>query len=272
MKRLLLLGLFAVLIVNTVGCEGLDDNLATEDFEEVFEYEFNEDVKYYDESLSSYVSLVNDTTMFIRSNMPDEHCPQTGDVILCPRTASTPHGFLRRVIAIEDGNDGYVVRTVPATIADAFYTLKFEQNFDYAECVKEFRDSLGNKIPFEIVTDADSTLTKVAGDGSLGRKTIKLDIGNRFFKGNAYIESDIYIKFDIGFGKVREVTYVIKKEIGLKGKATISSGEMFGKDYKDDFEISLVDKSIPFGTPIGPPLMQFFPSLNFGIAFTGKEK
>lgn len=160
------------------------------------------------------------------------------------------------------------VSTESATIADAFKTLRYEQRFDYAECVKEFRDSLGNKIPFEIVTDVDSTQTKVAGETELGEKVIKLDIGNRFFKGHAYIKSDIYVKYDVGFGNV-DVTYVIKKKIGLKGKATISSGEMLGKDYEDDFSIPILDKSIPFGTPIGPPLMQFFPSLNFGIAFAG---
>ena len=267
MKKILF-GLLPLLVI-FAGCEGLEDeSVSKEEIESAFEYEFYENVKYYDEDLTRFVSLVNDTTMFILSAMPAEHVPETGDVILCTSTASTPHGFLRRVVSIDSGTAGMTVNTESATITDAFKTLRFEQNFDYAECVKEFRDSLGNKIPFEIVTDVDSTQTKVAGEAESGHKVIKLDIGNRFFKGHAYIKSDIYIKYDVGFGKV-DVTYVIKKEIGLKGKATISSGEMFGKDYEDDFSIPILDKSVPFGTPIGPPLMQFFPSLNFGIAFAG---
>lgn len=263
--------LFALLpiLVIFAGCEGLEDeSVSKEEIESAFEYEFNENVKYYDEDLTGFVSLVNDTTMFIQSAMPAEHVPETGDVILCTSTDSTPHGFLRRVVSIDSSTTGMTVNTEAATITDAFKTLRFEQNFNYTDCVKEFRDSLGNKIPFEIVTDVDSTQTKVAGEAELGEKVIKLDIGNRFFKGHAYIKSDIYIKYDVGFGKV-DVTYVIKKKIGLKGKATISSGEMLGKDYEDDFSIPILDKSVPFGTPIGPPLMQFFPSLNFGIAFTG---
>lgn len=268
MKKILF-GLLPLLVI-FAGCEGLGDESVSkeEEIESGFEYEFNENVKYYDEDLTRFVSLVNDTTMFILSAMPAEHVPETGDVILCTSTANTPHGFLRRVVSIDSGTAGMTINTESATITDAFKTLRFEQNFNYANCVKEFRDSLGNKIPFEIVTEVDSTQTKVAGEAELGEKVIKLDIGNRFFKGHAYIKSDIYIKYDVGFGKV-DVTYVIKKKIGLKGKATISSGEMLGKDYEDDFSIPILDKSIPFGTPIGPPLMQFFPSLNFGIAFAG---
>lgn len=268
MKKILFV-LFPLLFI-IAGCEGLGDESVSkeEEIESGFEYEFNENVKYYDEDLTGFVSLVNDTTMFIQSAMPAEHVPETGDLILCTSTASTPHGFLRRVVSIDSGTAGMTINTEAATITDAFKTLRFEQNFNYADCVKEFRDSLGNKIPFEIVTEVDRTQTKVAGEAELGEKVIKLDIGNRFFKGHAYIKSDIYIKYDVGFGKV-DVTYVIKKKIELKGKATISSGEMLGKDYEDDFSIPILDKSIPFGTPIGPPMMQFFPSLNFGIAFAG---
>lgn len=267
MKKILF-GLLPLLVI-FAGCEGLEDeSVSKEEIESAFEYEFNENVKYYDEDLTRFVSLVNDTTMFIQSAMPAEHIPETGDVILCTSTINTPHGFLRRVVSIDSGTAGMTVSTESATITDAFKTLRYEQHFDYADCVKEFRDSLGNKIPFEIVTDVDSTQTKVAGEAQLGDKVIKLDIGNRFFKGHAYIKSDIYIKYDVRFGNI-DVTYVITKEIGLKGKATISSSEMFGKDYEDDFSIPILDKSVPFGTPIGPPLMQFFPSLNFGIAFTG---
>ena len=257
------------LLVIFSGCEDMkDESISKEEFESAFEYEFNENVKYYDEDLTEYVSLINDTTMLIKSGMPARYIPETGDVILCTSTTNTPRGFLRRVKSINSGTAGMTINTEAATITDAFKTLRFEQNFDYAECVKEFRDSLGNKIPFEIITDTDSTQTKVAGEAELGEKVIKLDVGNRFFKGHAYIKSDIYVKYDIGLGKV-DVTYVIKKKIGLKGKATISSGEMFGKDYEDDFSFPILDKSVPFGTPIGPPLMQFFPSLNFGIAFNG---
>lgn len=267
MKKILF-SLLPILVI-FAGCEGLEDeSVSKEEIESAFEYEFNENVKYYEEDLTRFVSLVNDTTMFILSAMPAEHVPKTGDVILCTSTANTPHGFLRRVVSIDSGTAGMTVNTESATITDAFKTLRFEQNFDYANYVKEFRDSLGNKIPFEIVTDVDSTQTKVAGEAESGHKVIKLDIGNRFFKGHAYIKSDIYVKFDVRFGKI-DVTYVIMKEIGLKGKATISSSEMFGKDYEDDFSIPILDKSVPFGTPIGPPLMQFFPSLNFGISFAG---
>ena len=280
MKNRFIVLAFALLAIFS-GCEGLGDNSMTEEeFDAIFDYEFNEDVRYYDESFSSYISLVNDTTMFIRSDMPEEHIPHAGEVILCPSTESTPHGFLRRVVSMEERDGGMTVNTEPATIADAFYTLQFEQKYNYAECVKEFRDSLGNEIPFEIIEGSvleqldsvkrdsvDKVMTKVDGDLDLGSKSIKLDISNRFFQGSTFVESEIYVKFDIGFGKVKEVSYVIEKRVGVKGKALISSGEMFGKDYEDDFSIPFLDKSIPFGTPIGPPLMQFFPSLNFGISF-----
>ena len=280
MKNRFIVLAFALIAIFS-GCEGLGDNSMTEEeFDAIFDYEFNEDVRYYDESFSSYISLVNDTTMFIRSDMPEEHIPHAGEVILCPSTESTPHGFLRRVVSMEERDGGMTVNTEPATIADAFYTLQFEQKYNYAECVKEFRDSLGNEIPFEIIEGSvleqldsvkrdsvDKVMTKVDGDLDLGSKSIKLDISNRFFQGSTFVESEIYVKFDIGFGKVKEVSYVIEKRVGVKGKALISSGEMFGKDYEDDFSIPILDKSIPFGTPIGPPLMQFFPSLNFGISF-----
>lgn len=280
MKRNSYFLLCCVLAIFTA-CEWIEDIASNKDeFESKFEYEFNKDVKYYDEDLSSYISLVNDTTMLILPNMPDEYIPKTGDVILCPSTDSTPRGFLRRVVSIEEDANGMTISTEPATVADAFYHLKFEQRYDYAECVKEFRDSLGNEIPFEIlegsvleqldsvtIDSLDNITTKAKGDLDLGQKTIKLDISNRFFQGSAFIESEIYVKFDIGFGKVNEVTYVIDKKVGVKGKAFISSGELGGKDYEDDFSIPFLDKSIPFGTPIGPPLMQFFPSLNLGISF-----
>lgn len=55
----------------------------------------------------------------------------------------------------------------------------------------------------------------------------------------------------------------------MKGTAFISSAQLGGVDYEDDLTLTLLDKSIPVGTPIGPLWMQFFPSLNFGIAFIG---
>lgn len=266
------------------GCEALECNNTPEEdneaIEAAFEYQLNDDVRLYEEGLTSHVSLINDTTMFIGADMPVEHVPHVGDVIMCPSTANTPKGFLRRVISIEEGSAGMTVNTQPATLVDAFYTLKFEQKFNYAEYVKELRDSLGNQIPFEVLTGSvseqldsvktdskDDALTKINGELNSEQLTMKLDIGNRFFKGYAFIEVEIYVKYDIGFGKINEITYVIDKRVGLKGSASISTGELAGKDYEDDFSFSILDKSIPFGTPIGPPLMQFFPSLNFGIAF-----
>ena len=250
----------------------------TEDkLEPIFEYEFNENVRCYGEELSVHVSLINDTTVLVRESMPLEHVPQVGDVILCPSTENTPRGFLRRVESIDSSTIGLTVNTSPATLADAFKTLQFEQTFNYAECVKEFRDSLGNKIPFEVLagsvmeqldTAKANTPTKAGGEVDLGSKSLKFDISNRFFSGSAYINSQIYVKFDVRFGKV-EVSYEIDKIVGLKGKAFISSSELGGTDYDDDFSLPIMDKNIPVGTPIGPPLMQFFPSLDFGIALVG---
>ena len=276
MKKLLFV--FFVVILLFSGCDVLDDSNMTEDkLEDIFEYEFNEDVRFYGDELSAYVSLINDTTMLVEASMPSEHVPQVGDVILCPSTETTPRGFLRRVESIDKGVNGLTVNTIPATLADAFQTLQFEQTFNYAECAKEFRDSLGNQIPFEVLagsvmeqldTVKTNTPTKARGEGDLGTKSLKFDVSNRFFSGSAYIESQIYVKYDIGFGKV-EVSYEIDKQVGLKGKAFISSSELVGADYEDDFSFTIVDKNIPFGTPIGPPLMQFFPSLDFGIALVG---
>lgn len=64
MKKILF-GLLPLLLI-FAGCEGLEDeSISNEEFESVIEYEFNENVKYYDEELTGFVSLVNDTTMFI---------------------------------------------------------------------------------------------------------------------------------------------------------------------------------------------------------------
>ena len=150
MKKLLFV--FFVVILLFSGCDVLDDSNMTEDkLEDIFEYEFNEDVRFYGDELSAYVSLINDTTMLVEASMPSEHVPQVGDVILCPSTETTPRGFLRRVESIDKGVNGLTVNTIPATLADAFQTLQFEQTFNYAECAKEFRDSLGNQIPFEVL-------------------------------------------------------------------------------------------------------------------------
>ena len=265
-------------IATLTGCDFLEDNHVTEDkLESIFEYEFNENVRFYGEELSEHVSLTNDTTMLLVASMPSEHVPQVGDVILCPSTETVPRGFLRRVESIDKGLDGLTVNTIPATLADAFQTLQFEQTFNYAEYVKEFKDSLGNQIPFDVLagsvmeqldTVKANTPTKARGEADLGSKTLKFDISSRFFSGSAYIESQIYVMFDIGFGNI-EVSYEIDKSVGLKGKAFISSSELGGTDYDDDFSLPLIDKYIPVGTPIGPPLMQFFPSIDFGIAFVG---
>ena len=68
MKKILF-GLLPLLLIFAV-CEGLEDeSISNEEFESVIEYEFNENVKYYDEELTGFVSLVNDTTMFIQSAM-----------------------------------------------------------------------------------------------------------------------------------------------------------------------------------------------------------
>lgn len=271
--------LFALLavIATLTGCDFLEDKPITEDtLESTFEYELNDNVRFYGDELSAHVSLINDTTMLVGSSMPSEHVPQAGDVILCPSTTNTPRGFLRRVSSIDNGTGGLIVNTTPATLTDAFYTLQFEQTYDYAECAKEFRDSLGNLVPFKvhsgsIMNQLDSTnvQTKAKGDLDLGSKSLEFDISNRFFSGSAYIEAQIHVKFDVGFGKINEVTYEIDKKVGLKGKAFISSSELGGTDYDDDFSLPILDKYIPVGTPIGPPLMQFFPSLSFGVAFVG---
>ena len=276
MKKLLFVLLAVIALFS--GCDFLEyDNITEEKLESIFEYEFNENVKFYGDELSVHVSLINDTTLLVGTSMPSEHVPQVGDVILCPSTANTPRGFLRRAESIDNSTDGLIVSTIPATLADAFYTLKFEQTFDYADCAKEFRDSLGNEIPFEVLAGSvmeqldstkTNTQTKISGEANLTPKSLKFDISNRFFSGSAYLESQIYVKFDIGFGKV-DVTYEIDKKVGLKGTAFISSAQLGGTDYEDDLTLTLLDKSIPVGTPIGPLWMQFFPSLNFGISFIG---
>ena len=69
MKKILF-GLLPLLVI-FAGCEGLEDeSVSKEEIESAFEYEFYENVKYYDEDLTRFVSLVNDTTMFILSAMP----------------------------------------------------------------------------------------------------------------------------------------------------------------------------------------------------------
>lgn len=76
MKKTLFI-LLPILVI-FAGCEGPEDeSVSKEEFENAFEYEFNENVKYYDEDLTGFVSLVNDTTMFIQSAMPAEHVPET---------------------------------------------------------------------------------------------------------------------------------------------------------------------------------------------------
>lgn len=275
MKKILFI-LFVVISLFS-GCDILEDNNMTEDkLESIFEYELNDNVRFYGDELSEHISLINDTTMLVVASMPSEHVPQIGDVILCPSTENTPRGFLRRVSSIDNGSGGLIVSTTLATLTDAFYTLQYEQTYDYAECAKEFRDSLGNLVPFKvhsgsIMNQLDSTnvQTKAKGDLDLGSKSLEFDISNRFFSGSAYIEAQIHVKFDVGFGKINEVTYEIDKKVGLKGKAFISSSGLGGTDYYDDFSLPILDKYIPVGTPIGPPLMQFFPSLSFGVAFVG---
>ena len=184
MKKLLFVVFAAITMLS--GCDFLEDNNMTEDkLESIFEYEFNENVRCYGEELSAHVSLINDTTMLVVASMPSEHVPQVGDVILCPSTTNTPRGFLRLVESIDSSTTGLTVNTSPATLADAFKTLRFEQTFDYAECVKEFRDSLGNKIPFEVLagsvmeqldTVKANTPTKARGEADLGSKSLKFDI------------------------------------------------------------------------------------------------
>ena len=275
--------LLLIIIAIFVGCDTLEDNPITEDkLESAFEYEFNKNVRFYGDELSVHVSLINDTTMLVEATMPSEHIPLVGDVIVCPSTASTPKGFLRRVESIDNNLGRLTINTTYASLTDAFYTLRLEQTCNYAEYVKELRDSLGNPIPFEIVSSSvmdqpDSTSvdskanvqTKIQGEVDLKPECIKLNIGNRFFQGAVYLESHIYIKYDIGFAKINEVSYVIDKKVKLEGKASVSTHELGKNDYEDDFSFSLLDKSIPAGTPIGPVPFQFFPSLNFGIDLVG---
>lgn len=195
MKKILFV-LLAV-IATLSGCDFLEDKPITEDtLESTFEYELNDNVRFYGDELSAHVSLINDTTMLVRASMPSEHIPQAGDVILCPSTENTPRGFLRRVSSIDNGTGGLIVNTTPATLTDAFYTLQYEQTYDYAECAKEFRDSLGNLVPFKvhsgsILNQLDSTnvQTNAKGDLDLGSKSLEFDISNRFFSGSAYIEA-----------------------------------------------------------------------------------
>ena len=281
MKRLPFI--LIIILAIFVECDTLGENPITEDtLDSNFEYEFNKDVRFYGDELSAHVSLINDTTMLVEASMPSEHVPQVGDVILCPSTASTPHGFLRRVESIDNNLGRLTLNTTYASLTDAFYTLRLEQTYNYAECVKELRDSLGNPIPFEIVSSSvmeqpDSTSieskasvqTKIQGEVDITPKCIKLDIGNRFFKGAVYLDSHIYIKYDIGFAKINEVSYVIDRKVKLEGKALISSHELSNKDDEDDFSLPLIEKSIPAGTPIGPVPIQFYPSLNFKFALVG---
>ena len=184
MKRLPFI--LIIILAIFVGCDTLGDNPITEDtLDSNFEYEFNKDVRFYGDELSAHVSLINDTTMLVEATMPSEHIPQVGDVILCPSTETTPHGFLRRVESIDTGVNGLTVNTTPATLADAFQTLQFEQTFNYADCVKEFRDSLGNQIAFELLngsvmeqldTIKANSPTKARGEGDLGTKSLKFDV------------------------------------------------------------------------------------------------
>lgn len=283
MKRFLLLGLFAIFIVNTVGCEGLYDNPAPEEFEEVLEYEFHKDVKYYDKDLASWLSLVNDTTMFIGSGMPSEHVPDVGNVILCPNTTSTPHGFLRRVTSIDNGSGGMTVYTESATLEDAFYSLKLDQEINLADYVKEMRDSLGNEVPFEVVsgevwnhlnpgdtTSLEGIPTKAALESDVSHAFKFPVFGGRTFDGMILMDIDAHVKLDIGFGKINEVSYTLERKTGLCGKVMLSTNELIGEEYEDGWSISLAELYIPIATPIGPAFMQFFPNLNFELAFVGK--
>ena len=136
MKRLPFI--LIIILAIFVECDTLGENPITEDtLDSNFEYEFNKDVRFYGDELSAHVSLINDTTMLVEASMPSEHVPQVGDVILCPSTASTPHGFLRRVESIDNNLGRLTLNTTYASLTDAFYTLRLEQTYNYAECVKE---------------------------------------------------------------------------------------------------------------------------------------
>lgn len=248
------------------------------------EYEFQDGVRYYDDALAAYVSLINDTTMFIAAAMPSEKQPEAGNVILCPCTSETPHGFLRRVTSIESVAGGLTVYTESATLQDAFCTLKFDGEINLADHIKELRDSLGNEVPFEVVsgtvwdkltpedtTSLDDVLTKVAWEGDINPSLTSLafPVENRFFSGRVFLEQKVHLKFDLSFGKSPEVSYVTRRRVGISGSFQISSHELTGKDYCDDLEIPLFERSMSSPTGFGYGPIQFYPSIVFGGALVG---
>lgn len=275
----------AAIVVSVASCEGsLGDPTTPGDQKPVLEYEFQEGVKYYDDALASYVSLINDTTMFIASSMPSEKQPEAGNVILCPCTSGTPHGFLRRVTSIESVAGGLTVYTESATLEDAFYTLKFDQEINLADHVKELRDSLGNEVSFEVVSGAvwdkltpedttslDDVPTKVAWEGDVNSNLTSLafPVENRFFSGRVFLEQKIHLKFDLSFGKSPEISYVTRRKVGISGSFQISSHELTGNDYSDDLEIPLFERAFSSPTGIGYGPIQFYPNVVFGGSLVG---
>ena len=269
-----------------VGCEdGLHDPSDKEERPEpILEYEFHKDVRYYDESLSSYVSLLNDTTMFIVSGMPSDLVPEVGNVILCPNTTSTPQGFLRRVTSIDNGSGGMTVYTESATFEDAFYRLKLDQEINLADHVKELRDSLGNDVPFEVVsgdiwnhlnsgdtTSFDGVVTKAAWEGDVpsALTSLSIPVENRFLEGRVYIEQQVHLKIDYEFPNVKEVSYTIRRRAGVDANFKLSSSELCGKDDEDDWELPLLSHEVFFRTAIGYGPILFYPWLTLNVSLAG---
>lgn len=204
---------------------------------------------------------VGEDVIVMSSSVSAASVPEPGRIMVCPITERTPHGLLVRVVSVEEYSEGYVLKTEPVALNEAFEELHVSTDVNLNEYVESAVDGAGNVIPAEYVSadiwqefaksPEDTTFaipTKAAGAGSADL-SMRFPLENDWFEGYLFSDITMNVAIDITSHSIRCFDISLVKQTGVCGNLMASSAETEFECTLAELEYRLRPFLIP-GTPI----------------------
>lgn len=261
MKKIILL---LLVIISTISCSEFGFNFGDlfPKPEEPQDFILQDGVILLTETYGDYINIVDELTININNNIPDEYIPEYGEIIYCMKTKNSPYGFFGRVVNIEQGTDFSTYHTEVVDLTDIFKELHINTSVDIPDDMNYVVDSDGTQLDithesndvWDRITasphDTSDENTRVNTSNNIGH-TLGLGIENDLFKGNFYVGLSITVNIDITEGALNDFSYEISRRSGIEGLLMVSNSS------DNDGKIKLFEKTImlPGALAVGPILL-----------------
>ena len=234
MKKLLQSIVMIILSFLTFSCKDMvapeNNDVSSEEIESVEEIiNFIDGVILYDSEMKDYIRIIDDNTICLSMNAPQDKVPEVGDIIVYNPEDSVTGVFIGRVKSIQEEGNTWVIKTETPSMEDVFEDLSINLEMGAHNTTAIYQAAEGDNITSCRVVDNSvwddiTVLYDEAGSArvSLSTKadaykpvdvTVEVAVNNKAFEGKIYIgmQGFVYIK------NLDDFVMNVSTRIGLNG-------------------------------------------------------